>query len=329
MQKTARYSDIYIILTPLHFIVSYNMYLRGGVAQQKKTLFVVVDNFNFLKILNILNIKMPSDRVKIFPGDRHSNRFIRVGRTLFSYSLSACQSDNVFIFNDSSFRVQSFLSRITSNRVILVEEGLAPYAAPTFRHNYFHRAFASISKKYISCDLGFSGLYDHYFIVNPEKAYKKLDRDKIKKIDVEFFKYDSGQEIHRDEIVLITSPVYDNVNELTVASYLSQIELAINEIKRPIYFKFHPLERPSLYSSLVERYSDFVTVLNPVLPTNCFLFDRNAILVSFSMSSAFQYADCKKYLINLAGYDLNLDHDLLAHFNVSVLGIADFLYEVF
>jgi hypothetical protein len=239
----------------------------------------------------------------VYPSDRHKNKLVRVWRTLSNYNSHDMKNvKRVYIFNDSSIRVQKILNRIQRDRLILIEEGVAPYIQPFYKKNISHKVFCHLLPPYHSCSIGFSGIYDFYMVVYPDLVINELKSKKIIKIDKDNYYYKSKIKINDDETLLLTSPIYNNIGKIGFNYYKKQLHRILDFLlseNRKVYLKLHPLEELELYQETISAYKNKTEIIPNFLPTNAINFADHSKIISMSFSSALLYTNNQKYIYKI------------------------------
>jgi hypothetical protein len=274
-----------------------------NLAEKKVSYFIIIDNFSIVKLLSIMRINCESFNKIIYPSDRHKSKLVRIWRTITSYNKHRFKVvKNVYLFNDSSLRVQKILNQIKRERVILIEEGVAPYLKPFVKHNIFYQLFGRLFSNYHSCLVGFSSIYHSYMVVYPELVIEELKSKNIERISKDNYIYKSNIKISNTDVLLLTSPIYNNLGTINFDTYLQYVYKLIDMLlidNRNIFLKFHPLEKERVYQGLIHRYKGKIKVIPNVIPTNAIVFSNESKLISLSFTSALLYANNQKYIYKI------------------------------
>lgn len=307
------YDKIFIIQTPLHFIVSnnYSQLCKGS------NLFLIINNFDFMNFKDEV-IGINGDYF-LLPKEQHVHKIINAYNILFLYKrIIHFECHELLIFNDSSFRVQALCKHIKKDVTNLIEEGIAPYVSSSYRHDRFHRFFSFFSKYYESCGIGESDLYKNYYVTDPKNIHNRLEGKQIEKIQKDLFFTDckSNVAIDGDEVLILSSPIYKNYN-ISFDLYLSILKkiIKIYETNR-IFFKIHPMENVDDYLELTQSKDFRIEMINKDLSTSMIKFNDFATLVCFGFSSAFLYTDCNKVSFQLDQLGCSSDDFLFSNLQV-------------
>jgi len=289
---------------------------------KKQTSFIIIDNFDARLLMCFLEIDPSMVDTLVYPSERDKNKFVRIWRTLFSYNKHRIgYVKNVYIFNDSSYRVQKILSHISNKGTIfLIEEGVAPYLEPTFENGLLHAIAGRLLPYSKSCLLGYSGIYDYYMIVHPELAYSKIDQKKIRAIDKSNYIYEPKIKVDEGQVVIVTSPTSIDFNV-----YKKHLDHLISIFNNPIFLKIHPLEESKKYDDLVEKFSSKLKIIPNIYPVNAIGFEEGSRLVSLSFSSALLYANNKKciYRVPEDKFPYGKYETLFKNFGINVIDIGE------
>lgn len=176
--------NIYICRTPYHIIISC---LHITNTRHKNNFLIVIKDFDFKMIENLININNCFKRVMILDGLNTKNKIIRKIKTLknlftIKQNIKSSQKNNYYIFNDIKLE-EKFIISITkeNNNLYYIEDGSAPYNNHYLQLSMFDRSLLSLLciKHENTHILGSNSAFSKLYVLYPAYIRKELKNKKI------------------------------------------------------------------------------------------------------------------------------------------------------